>query len=108
MSLNERANSMLDDIIAARAPGMNDLTRLVLKMMVMDVLYANARRILREEHPELDSTFSAWSVELASRTQAMMDTHGMTKVKQKVLGETAKKLAEELMTRFADRVLVKH
>ncbi len=105
-TLNERANTALDDIIAARAPGLNTVTQLTLKMMVMDVLYANARKQFAQEYPQLDPLFSAWSVELAARSVAFMESHQMTQAKRHWLGTKAKELAGEMMERFAQRVVM--
>lgn len=107
-TLNERANTRLDDIIAARAPGLNDITRLTLKMMCMDVLYAEARKQFAQEYPQLDPLFQSWSVELAARSQAFMLSHGMTVAKRLDLAEKAKAIAAELMSAFAERVVMPH
>ena len=103
--LNKRAESALDDIIAARSPGMNDISRLALKMMVMDLLFLEMWKQCNEQQAISADMLSAWSKELASRTQAFMDTHGMIRDKQKMLGETAKQFAPELMQRFANRIV---
>lgn len=103
----ERIRTALDDIVAVRCPGISPLAGAIIRSMVMDVLYAKLRSQMREEidDPRLDPILMNWSVELAARTQLLMDTHGVVRAKQREYAEIAKPLAEELMQRFATNVL---
>ena len=106
--MNEEAQrTALDDIVNARCPQYNPLTKTILKCMVMDVLYAHFRRQTIEEKvcKQLEPAMRAWSIELAARTQLLMDTHGIVRAKQKAMGETAKAIAAEMENRFYSRVI---
>lgn len=106
MPLNERTASALDDLIAARYPGLGDIGRLCLKCMVMDVLYFAATTAYAHEHPDIIPFFQAQAGELAARTQIIMDTNGIAKDRQKEWGKAAKEMAPVLQEMFAARVLM--
>jgi hypothetical protein len=108
MSKLERMRTALEDIIALRHAGLDSRNQLVLKCMTMDVLYAHLRQQVSHEYPHLSPLFEAWSLELAVRTQAMMDLCDLSPTRQKTLGEYAKLLAHELEQRFLDRMFTRH
>lgn len=108
MSINsDEKQTALDDIVNARCPQYNPLTKVILKCMVMDVLYVHFRNQAKEEKlcPPYDPAMQAWSYELAARTQLLLDTHGIVRAKQKQMGEYAKQIAAEMEDRFYSRVI---
>ena len=100
--MKDEQQTALDDIVSARCATYGPLNKLIVKMMVMDVLYAHFRKQIAQEAicPQLDPAMQTWSMELAARTQAMMDTHGIARQRQKEMGEKAKGIAAEMEQRF--------
>ncbi len=55
--------------------------------MCMDVLYAHLRSQMTDEYVVLAPLFEAWSLELASRTQILMDVSDLARSRQRMLGK---------------------